>query len=152
MKSTFNKLKFLKPALIVTSIALISLTTQSCSKNFDNDFTDGFRLDHRYYVDQNLSFQIDSIRDYRCPADMFCIWQGDVDLFFKIWYQRQRIDTMVHMYMHNENPFIIGGYKWKINEISPYPGTWECGTTPTTSEKSRTTRVKIEIEKHTQTN
>jgi hypothetical protein len=147
MKSTFNKLKFLKSALIVAGIALITLTTQGCSKNFDNDFTDGFRTEHRYYVHEQLSFEIDSIRDYRCPANMYCIWAGDVDLFFKIYYQRQRIDTMVHMYTHNENPFDIGGYRWKITEVSPYPGTWECGTTPTTSEKSRTTRVKMEIDR-----
>lgn len=150
MKRTFNKLKFLKLALIVACIAFISITTQSCSKNYDNDFTEGFRLEHQYYVSQNLSFQIDSIRDYRCPAGTSCVWQGDVEVFFKIWYQRQRIDTMVHMYRPNENPFVVGGHRWKIVDVSPYPGAaeWLCATPPTTSEKPGRTRVKIEIDRN----
>lgn len=112
------------------------VTITGCNKNFDNDVTDGYRIGHRYYVHDMLSFQIDSIRDYRCPAYMFCIWSGDVDMFFKIYYQRQRIDTMIHLITNSQNPFDIGGYRWKITEVSPYPGS---------SEKKRETRIKIEI-------
>lgn len=122
--------------MIIAALMLSVVTITGCNKNFDNDVTDGYRIGHRYYVHDMLSFQIDSIRDYRCPADMFCIWSGDVDMFFKIYYQRQRIDTMIHLITNSQNPFDIGGYRWKITEVSPYPGS---------SEKKRETRIKIEI-------
>ncbi len=122
--------------MIIAALMLSVVTITGCNKNFDNDVTDGYRIGHRYYIHDMLSFQIDSIRDYRCPADMFCMWSGDVDMFFKIYYQRQRIDTMIHLITNSQNPFDIGGYKWKITEVSPYPGS---------SEKKRETRIKIEI-------
>jgi hypothetical protein len=127
--------------LVLLAIAAVSVT--SCSKDFDDEYSDGFRLGRRYYIAEELSFQIDSIRDYRCPANAMCIWAGDVDLFFKIYYHRQRIDTMVHMYRFNENPFDIGGHRWKITEVNPYPGI---------SDKPGRTRVKIEINRNNFTN
>ena len=72
-----------------------------------------------YKINPALTFTIDSINDYRCPADFMCLWSGDVDSYFNINYNSTKIDTVVSLYTRNRNPFQIGDYSWHILGVSP---------------------------------
>lgn len=37
----------------------------------------------KYKINNDLTFSIDSINDYRCPRDLECFWSGDVHLIHK---------------------------------------------------------------------
>jgi len=71
----------------------------------------------KYLLDNNLVFSIDSIRDYRCPKDVVCIWSGDVDLYFNINLNLTKIDTLIRLYRNN--PIVTGDYTWKVLEVEP---------------------------------
>jgi len=71
----------------------------------------------KYLLDNNLVFSIDSIRDYRCPKDVVCIWSGDVDLYFNINLNLTKIDTLMRLYRNN--PIVTGDYTWKVLEVEP---------------------------------
>jgi len=74
-----------------------------------------------YSVTSNLTFTIDSIREYRCPKDVVCIWAGDVDLFFSILEGSQNKDTIMRLNDHLRNPMFFSGYQWEIFDVLPYP-------------------------------
>ncbi len=73
----------------------------------------------KYLLDNNLVFSIDSIRDYRCPKDVVCIWAGDVDMYFNININLTKIDTLIRLYRNN--PIVTGDYTWKVLEVEPLP-------------------------------
>ena len=77
------------------------------------------RVGTKYLLDNNLIFSIDSIRDYRCPKDVICIWGGDVDLYFNININLTKIDTLIRLYRNN--PIETGDYTWKVLEVDPLP-------------------------------
>jgi hypothetical protein len=76
------------------------------------------RVGTKYWLDGNLSFSIDSLRDYRCPRDVICIWGGDVDIYLHIQQNLTEIDTLAGLY--RKNPFQTGDYTWKILEVNPW--------------------------------
>jgi hypothetical protein len=75
------------------------------------------KIGTKYLIDNNLVFSIDSIRDYRCPKDVICIWGGDVDLYFNININLTKIDTLIRLYRNN--PIETGDYTWKVLEVDP---------------------------------
>src|SRR5665647_47241 len=75
------------------------------------------RIGTKYLLDNNLIFSIDSIRDYRCPKDVICIWGGDVDMYFNININLTKIDTLIRLYRNN--PIETGDYTWKVLEVVP---------------------------------
>ena len=77
------------------------------------------RIGTKYLLDNNLVFSIDSIRDYRCPKDVVCIWAGDVDMYFNININLTKIDTLIRLYRNN--PIVTGDYIWKVLEVEPLP-------------------------------
>lgn len=79
-----------------------------------------YKTGTKYRINSNLSFTIDSLRDYRCPRDLMCIWSGDVELYFKIKHNFSDIDTLIYLYTHNNNPFKFDDYTLKIEEVNPW--------------------------------
>jgi hypothetical protein len=79
------------------------------------------KIGEKHYIGLNLSFTLDSIREYRCPTGLLCFWAGDVDLFFSINKPFQKINKMTNLYNSEKNPFTAGGYTWKVLEVNPYP-------------------------------
>ena len=77
------------------------------------------KIGTKYRINGGLSFTIDSLNDYRCPANLICIWSGDVDLYFNINQNFKHIDTLIYFYTRNRNPFQIGDYTWRVLEINP---------------------------------
>jgi hypothetical protein len=76
------------------------------------------RVGTKYWLNSTLSFSIDSLRDYRCPRDVICIWGGDVDIYFHIQQNLTEIDTLAGLY--RKNPLQTGDYSWKILEVNPW--------------------------------
>ena len=104
---------------ILLFILLMILSLSGCEKiEFGEPFD--CKIGTKYRLSGNLSFSIDSIRDYRCPQDMMCFWGGDVELFFNIHHNLVNIDTTIYLYTHNNNPSIIEGYTWKVLQVNPW--------------------------------
>jgi hypothetical protein len=72
-----------------------------------------------YKINNGLSFTIDSLRDYRCPADWECLWGGDVDMYFNFDHHSMNLVALVNLNSGERNPFSINGYTWKIQEVNP---------------------------------
>ncbi len=111
-------------------LVVIFLVLTGCTKYESNpDFLSGpveCFLGKEYSVTSNLSFTIDSIRDYRCPQDVVCIWAGDVDIFFSVNNKGNHIDTTMQYYKQLNNPLRIGAHMLKVTGITPVPqsGSW----------------------------
>ena len=101
---------------IALTMIVISLAVVSCDR-IDTGREVMVRIGETHKVSWNLSFTIDSIRDYRCPTDIICIWPGDVDLFFDFG----KTDELVRLIDTNYNPTSIEGYTIQIIDIKPYP-------------------------------
>ncbi|HNR43399.1 MAG TPA: hypothetical protein PKL65_14305 [Bacteroidales bacterium] len=110
----------MKFRIFFSGVFLIFLFSGGCEKTESGRSVDSI-VNHRFGVDANLAFAIDSIRDYRCPSDVVCVWAGDVDVFMKFYLASASIDTMMNLNNAARNPVSIGGYSFRINEVLPYP-------------------------------
>jgi hypothetical protein len=108
--SLYNKIQ----STILIFITLIMLS--GCEKIQLGEPYD-CKIGTKYLLDNDLVFSIDSIRDYRCPKDLVCIWSGDVDLYFNININLTKIDTLIRLYRNN--PIVTGDYTWKVLEVDP---------------------------------
>jgi hypothetical protein len=72
-----------------------------------------------YRISNGLSFTIDSLSDYRCPSDWFCLVPGDVNLYFNFDHHSKNLVALLNLNTGERNPFSINGYTWKIQEVSP---------------------------------
>ena len=104
----------------IYTLLLITLFFTGCEKvetgrSFDSIVNDKLR------VDANLAFSIDSVKDYRCPSDVICIWAGDVDIHIKFYRAFGHIDTIMNLYNPDKNPISVDGYSFKVNEVNPVP-------------------------------
>ena len=91
------------------------------SARFVNDSPFYLKVEEVINISDSLFFSINKVQDSRCPMGVECFWAGDVNLFFNIRQNSNSIDTMICQYSCHRNPFIIGGYTWKVLEVNPYP-------------------------------
>jgi hypothetical protein len=98
-------------------IILVSCEKVEIGESFECRVGDEFR------VDGNLSFKIDSVKDYRCPKNLMCIWGGGVDIYVKFYKTFSTIDTLISTAYSRKNPIEIAGYTFKLLSVNPYPET-----------------------------
>lgn len=107
-----------KPTRLAPLLIFIMFYTTNCQKK-DVDQEISAKIGKTYQINKHLSFKIDSLSDYRCPADMICIWGGDVDLYFKIKNSSELIDTTLNLFNQRTNPSIFEGHKFRIIDVLP---------------------------------
>ncbi|MGB3923551.1 MAG: hypothetical protein ACOXZQ_14140 [Bacteroidales bacterium] len=112
--------KILPKGFWIQLILIITLLTAIGCEKIEIGDPNYVKIDTKYNVTNSLSFIIDSIRDYRCPKDMLCLWSGDVELYFRINHNFSSTDTLIYLWTHNNNPFSFEGYTWNIEEIYPW--------------------------------
>lgn len=102
--------------LIIPLLASVFMIT-GCEKiGFGEPFD--CRIGVRYWPGDNVSFVIDSIRDYRCPQDMLCFWSGDVDIFLSVSINLNRVDTLLNV---NRNRFFENDkYTFRVLDVIPW--------------------------------
>jgi hypothetical protein len=110
---------FTKSIRIQIIIFLIFVSLTGCEK-VDIQNPNVFKIGSKYRIDNDLSFLIESIIDYRCPKNVYCFWSGDVEFNFKIYSNFSRTDTLIYLYTHQNNPFNIGDYTFRINDVNPW--------------------------------
>jgi hypothetical protein len=98
---------------------LILVAISSCEK-IELDEPIDCKVGTKYRIDHNLSFTIDSIRDYRCPKNVMCIWPGDVDVHLKIQHNFSVIDRILNFHNADNKPFYYDGYDWELINVEPY--------------------------------
>ncbi len=62
---------------------------------------------------------VEMVEDSRCPADVECIWAGNAKIHLEV-KQRGRTE-MVTLEMMNATAVVIGGYSFKLTELTPVP-------------------------------
>lgn len=105
----------IKPKSLIIFISGIILLT-SCEK-IDLGKEIEVKLYETYKISRNLSFKVDSINDYRCPLGTWCVWEGDVDLYFNFGSDEE----VLNLYNEDTNPFYTKGYSIEIINVEPYP-------------------------------
>jgi hypothetical protein len=120
--------------IIVTITAFIF----SCQKStdyptFENmDVTSNFILDNAINIAQGdcagdahtkTYICLDSVlNDSRCPNGVQCIWQGNAEARFKFIKSGDApVFFNLNTYLGFTNDTIIGGYKFTLKSINPYP-------------------------------
>ncbi len=73
-----------------------------------------------YHLDYHTYFRIDSIHDYRCPADLECLWSGNADIFISGSDGVVLVNILAQLYSDTHNPVYIGNYRIKILDVLPY--------------------------------
>jgi hypothetical protein len=79
----------------------------------------------KFRIRSNLSFSVDSINDYRCPAQYMCIWGGDVRMICTFHKPFSRVDTAIYLNDRTRNPVIYGGYSFRLLSVDPQSQTGE---------------------------
>jgi|GEM_PF-1068912 len=113
MKRKFqNKIRLI--ILLLVSVFMIT----GCEKiQFGEPYN--CRIGVRYWPGDNVSFVIDSIRDYRCPQDMLCFWSGDVDIFLSVSVYLDRVDTLLNLNRKNRI-FETDKYTFTVIDVIPW--------------------------------
>jgi len=97
-------------------LVLISFLTISCEKiDLGKEVT--VKIGEKNRISWNISFEIDSINDYRCPNDADCIWAGDVDILLN----SGGTVSLLKLYDSESNPTTIEGYIITAINVDPYP-------------------------------
>ncbi len=102
--------------ITLIAILLATILATSCEKIELGEEIE-VKLGETYKISWNLSFEVDSINDYRCPIDVVCIWPGDVDLYFDFGSKEE----ILNLNNRDNNPFFIKEYSIEILNVEPYP-------------------------------
>jgi hypothetical protein len=120
-------------------IIAISAFIFSCQKStdyptFENmDVTSNFILDNAIIISQGdcagdaqskIYICLDSVlNDSRCPQGVQCFWQGNAEARFKfVKSDDAPVFFNLNTYPGFTNDTIVGGYKFTLKAITPYPG------------------------------
>lgn len=113
------KLKTYFYSIMMSALFLSGCEKVDLGRSFDSVVND------KIWVNSSLAFSIDSIRDYRCPSDVMCIWAGDVDIYIKFFKTFSQVDTMMNLTNSDRNPISVGGYTFTVNDVNPVPVSYE---------------------------
>ena len=99
-----------KPVNCLEPKETLMVTTGTCSDKVVNE-------------DINLCFD-SLVEDSRCPSNAECVWQGVAKGKFRLKIQGQEFPfylSTLDLHPHYNNDTIVGGYHFKLLDISPYP-------------------------------
>lgn len=114
--------------LLIAISALLMLAV-SCKKSREYEGT-GLRENSCKTLNiggQNVNICFEElVEDSRCPANVNCIWQGVAKGRFKFTVNNNsaifNLSTLTFA-PHYQNEVMVSGYKIKLINIFPYPGT-----------------------------
>ena len=82
------------------------------------------RIDRRYTVYPNLSFEVDEVNDSRCPRGVVCIWQGVAVVWVKVFESAQiqaaEADRL-RLSTHESRSQTYDDYHFELIDVEPYP-------------------------------
>ncbi len=103
-------------------VLLLALIFGSCTKveQFNTyDIKVGDTIDH----DKELSVTLQKIEDSRCPKDVVCVWEGEVEASLVLDLDEASDYFVVVSSMRPDTT--IAGYKFTLIEVTPYPESTE---------------------------
>ena len=126
----------MKNLIIIVSITAFIFSCQKTTDypTFQNmDVTGTFVLDNSIIIAQGdcagdmqtkTYICLDSVQnDSRCPLGVQCFWQGNAEARFK-FVKSDDVPVFFNLntFLGFTNDTIIGGYKFTLKAITPYPG------------------------------
>jgi hypothetical protein len=108
----------MKNITLIILILVISFALINCER-IQLEESIPMEIGNKLRVDNNLSFSINSINDYRCPLLLECIWAGDVKVLITFYKPFHQVDTAIYLNNIDQNPIKIGGYNFKILSVNP---------------------------------
>jgi len=105
--------------IYIVLLFFVALIISSCER-IETGSEVTVNLGQKYQVSWDLAFTIDSINEYRCPLDAYCVWAGDVDLFFCFGNDINTTE-MINLNNGDTNPRTINNYTFEVLDVLPYP-------------------------------
>ncbi|MFT3845543.1 MAG: hypothetical protein QM725_10850 [Lacibacter sp.] len=80
---------------------------------------------------EQFAVKFDSVvTDCRCPANAMCIWAGYAEIKLSLLQNNTQTDFYLST-LYSKTDTVVGGYRFHLNSIDPYPGSF---STPVTKE------------------
>lgn len=91
----------------------------------------------------HLSISLVEVRDSRCPADVVCVWAGEVTVILDVSQNGEPLEPLELTASPGDNaiPQTIDGYAFVLQEVKPYPRS----DTPIASEDYTATVTVSEL-------
>ena len=129
----------MKNLIIIVAVTAFIFSCQKTTDypTFQNmDVTGTFVLDNSIIISQGdcagdmqtkTYICLDSVQnDSRCPRGVQCIWEGNAEARFKfVKSDDAPVFFSLNTFHGFTNDTIIGGYKFTLKAITPYPGSIE---------------------------
>jgi len=115
-----SKLK-MKVMIRLSFFGLISLLMLGCNSSTDKNavFSVKAKVNQINKVASDLSIEVKSVNDSRCPEGCECVWAGEVKVFFTLTDNKYSIDTSLVLPAHSKLQF--RNYTIELESVSPYP-------------------------------
>ena len=111
------KFKFLFFALLVAF--LVACDDDENPNTFDFNIEEEFKIKQTYNSTRPmLSFTIIEVGDSRCPAGVYCVWQGEAKVTIAV--EKPKLDTII-LSSYNNQVEEVAGYEFKLIDLTPYP-------------------------------
>ena len=79
-----------------------------------------------------LTVSVDSLNDFRCPKDVYCIWQGNASARLRLTQNQATQSVKLYVwdmpnfkYAHTADILLDGrSYRITLREVAPYPNSY----------------------------
>jgi hypothetical protein len=100
-------------------ISFISCDEEPVPDSFSFGVENEFKINGDYHsIDNSLNFTITEVNDSRCPSDVWCIWEGKVDVKIQV---ESPVPGTITLSTYDKPVDTVGNYSFKIMDVSPYP-------------------------------
>ena len=106
----------MKTNLMILSVIVVIILTNIADESFAEKRIKLY-LGQTIHVD-DLKFTLDDVDDSRCPADVTCVWPGQVTATIQIQNQTH---TKLVDFMPSDSYTFFSPYKIILLDVSPYP-------------------------------
>ncbi|NOR76274.1 MAG: hypothetical protein GQ525_14100 [Draconibacterium sp.] len=105
--------------IIFITFILTSCNSEDTQETFQFGFNNEFGFGELNKSEDNLlKFTISGVNDSRCPIDVFCFWQGkvDVEIAVESWQSGS-----IFLSSHNNEIDTFGNFSFQLIDVTPYP-------------------------------
>ena len=114
--------------LLLVASTFFGVTVFATSENLEDINLESTRIEGKIEIKINqtteykdLKIKLTEINESRCPSDITCVWQGQVEVIFQI---NQNLESHRLALTTTDNTETnIGEYTIKLLDVSPYPTT-----------------------------
>ena len=97
---------------------LVLLLFFSCGKSKTEEYI--LSIGEPLQIDKNITIEVDSLNDSRCPVGATCFWPGDVTVYLHLQDGQQQMDTRLRL-NNPGRPLQWANAIWILTRVTPHP-------------------------------